>query len=361
MKPANIFIGDSGTAVLGDFDVSHDDGVRLTTTVVSGATVAFMAPELRVPGSRATKASDMFAFGTTVEHVRGRLDDDVTRVVSRCTAARPDTRCSAEQALADDFFRGAACRSDQWKGADCIIMAHCGGELQPATAGVHCPSGHFVCTADLEALIASRSEAAEEVQCPDPSCGTREYEVALLASTVSRDAFSTWMRGRERRTEATLVAGMEAQYRQQLEAKLAEYSAVDGEVKRHADAIIERFINISCPACRAVFVDFTGCTALTCGVSTCKTTFCAWCLADCGVDAHPHVLQCRENPVRTDPTADPLFTTLDKWKAAMAERSGRLVRKYLEESIHESSVRSKVEDRLTAVVGSRRSLKRRRQ
>jgi hypothetical protein len=216
VKPANIFIGDSGTAVLGDFDVSHDDGVRLTTTVVSGATVAFMAPELRVPGSRATKASDMFAFGTTVDHVRGRLDDDVTRVVSRCTATRPDTRCSAEQALADDFFRGAACRSDQWKGADCIIMAHCGGELQPATAGVHCPSGHFVCTADLEALIASRSDSAEEVQCPDPSCGTREYEVALLASTVSRDAFATWMRGRERRTEATLVAGMEAQYMQQL-------------------------------------------------------------------------------------------------------------------------------------------------
>jgi hypothetical protein len=251
VKPANIFIGDSGTAVLGDFDVSHDDGVRLTTTVVSGATVAFMAPELLVPGTRATKASDMFAFGKTVEHVRGRLDDDVKQVVSRCTAARPDTRCSAEQALADDFFRGAACRSDQWRGADCIIMAHCGGELQPATAGVHCPSGHFVCTADLEALIASRSEAAEEVQCPDPSCGTREYEVALLASTVSRDAFATWMRGRERRTEATLVAGMEAQYRQQLEAKLAEYSAADGEVKRHVDAIIERFINISCPACRA--------------------------------------------------------------------------------------------------------------
>jgi hypothetical protein len=71
--------------VLGDFDVSHDDGVRLTTTVAFGATVAFMAPELRVIGARASKASDVFAFGKTIEHVRDRLEEDVTPLISRCT------------------------------------------------------------------------------------------------------------------------------------------------------------------------------------------------------------------------------------------------------------------------------------
>jgi serine/threonine protein kinase/Ran GTPase-activating protein (RanGAP) involved in mRNA processing and transport len=353
VKPANIFIGDDGAAVLGDFDVSHDDGIRLTTTVVLGATLAFMAPELRAPGARATKASDVFAFGKTIAHTRRWLEGDVASLVSRCTAAEPADRCTTEQALADNFFRGAACRADEWTSADCMIMAHCGGEVQHATAGVHCTSGHFVCTVDLEALISSRAESADEVQCPDPSCGTRQYEAALLVSTISEASFATWMRGKERRIEATLAAGMEAQYKQQLEAKLAEYSSADGDVKRHTDAIVERFINISCPRCRAVFVDFSDCTALTCGVSTCKAGFCAWCLADCGEDAHQHVPRCPENPAKTDQNADLFYTTLDKWNAAMAKRRQRLVKQYLEEDIHDSSLRRKVVERLRVVTGDR--------
>jgi Ran GTPase-activating protein (RanGAP) involved in mRNA processing and transport len=346
VKPANIFIADDGTAVLGDFDVSHDDGVRLTTTALVGATLAFMAPELRVVGARASKASDVFAFGKTIEHVRDRLQEDVSSFLSRCTAAKPGDRCTAEQALADVFFRGAACRPDEWTSADCKIMAHCGGEAQHAGSGVHCTSGHFVCTADLEALIVSRAETADEVQCPDQSCGTRRYDAALLAAAISKGAFAAWMRGKERRIEAALAAGLEAQLKQQLEAKLAEYSAVDGDVKRHTDAIVERFVNISCPRCRAVFIDFTGCTALTCGVTRCKAAFCAWCLTDCGDDAHQHVPRCPENASRADEHADPFFTSFDRWQTAMADRTRRLVKQYLEEDIHDTKVRKKVVERL---------------
>jgi hypothetical protein len=351
VKPANIFIADDGTAVLGDFDVSHDDGVRLTTTVVVGATLAFMAPELRVVGARASKASDVFAFGKTIEHVRDRLQEDVSSLLSRCTAAKPGDRCTAEQALADVFFRGAACRPDDWTSADCKIMAHCGGEAQHAGSGVHCASGHFVCTADLEALIETYVLSIEKVRCPVEDCDTPQYEAALLVSTINEDAFAAWMRGKERRIEAAIAAGMEAQLRQQLEAKLAEYSAADGDVKRHTDAIVERFVNISCPRCRAVFVDFSDCTALTCSQSTCKAGFCAWCLTDCGDDAHQHVPRCPENPARTDNTADPFFTTEDKWKEAMAKRKHRLIKKYLEEDIHDTSIRAMVVERVRAVTG----------
>lgn len=38
---------------------------------------------------------------------------------------------------------------------------------------------------------------------------------------------------------------------------------------------------------------FQGCFALTC--SKCHTGFCAWCLANCGRDAHSHVARCVEN------------------------------------------------------------------
>ena len=53
-------------------------------------------------------------------------------------------------------------------------------------------------------------------------------------------------------------------------------------------------LNLRCPGCKAVFVDFDGCFALTCAVNTCRRGFCAWCLKDCGADAHAHVATCPE-------------------------------------------------------------------
>jgi hypothetical protein len=59
--------------------------------------------------------------------------------------------------------------------------------------------------------------------------------------------------------------------------------------------IVSEILNLGCPRCRIVFVDFEGCFALTC--HACGCGFCAWCLLDCGVDAHTHVPGCKENRV----------------------------------------------------------------
>ena len=59
--------------------------------------------------------------------------------------------------------------------------------------------------------------------------------------------------------------------------------------------IRNEILNLRCPACGAVFVDFDGCFALRCAVSTCRRAFCALCLTDCGSDAHMHVALCPKN------------------------------------------------------------------
>ena len=56
--------------------------------------------------------------------------------------------------------------------------------------------------------------------------------------------------------------------------------------------ITENILNLRCPRCRLVFAEFDGCFALTC---KCRAGICAWCLADCGADAHGHVARCPEN------------------------------------------------------------------
>ena len=54
------------------------------------------------------------------------------------------------------------------------------------------------------------------------------------------------------------------------------------------------------PSWRSVFGQFTGCAALTCAYAGCNAHFCAFCLADCGSDAHPHVRTCRLNPKQNE-------------------------------------------------------------
>ncbi|KAL7536603.1 hypothetical protein ACHAXR_008142 [Thalassiosira sp. AJA248-18] len=48
-------------------------------------------------------------------------------------------------------------------------------------------------------------------------------------------------------------------------------------------------INLKCPRCQAAFHDYDGCNSLTCSIPSCKASFCAICLKDCGRDAHQHV------------------------------------------------------------------------
>ena len=52
-------------------------------------------------------------------------------------------------------------------------------------------------------------------------------------------------------------------------------------------------INLKCPRCKTAFYDYDGCNALSCG--SCRASFCAICLKDCGADAHSHVTQFHGN------------------------------------------------------------------
>ena len=66
------------------------------------------------------------------------------------------------------------------------------------------------------------------------------------------------------------------------------------ERRVHAAALkLRELLNDSCPRCGAAFVDFTASCALTC--HRCGCAFCAWCLTDCGADAHRHVAMCDRN------------------------------------------------------------------
>ena len=80
--------------------------------------------------------------------------------------------------------------------------------------------------------------------------------------------------------------------------------------------ISENILNLRCPRCKHPFLDFDGCFALTCH---CRAAFCAWCLTDCGTDAHAHLGTCREGNGL-------LYGTKQDFAAHHRSRRERLVR-----------------------------------
>ena len=119
-----------------------------------------------------------------------------------------------------------------------------------------------------------------------------DIQLALhLRSTP--EAFTLYLGGRRQLLEKELAR--DADERLQLELKkLTEMDEQQREVLSAHRHITENIINLKCPRCKAVFVDFEGCFAVKC--SSCPCGFCAWCFADCGSDAHPHVMQCPHKP-----------------------------------------------------------------
>ena len=96
------------------------------------------------------------------------------------------------------------------------------------------------------------------------------------------------------------------------------------QVQRHHQYIREQILTLQCPRCGQAFFDFDGCFALTCG--RCKAAFCAYCLRDCGHDAHQHVANCPDNLA---PGRD-VFGREDLFTAAQQQRRRRMVKKYLD-------------------------------
>ena len=93
--------------------------------------------------------------------------------------------------------------------------------------------------------------------------------------------------------------------------------------------IIQDILTLKCPRqhCRRAFLDFDGCFALTCGACTCA--FCAYCLEDCGRDAHSHVAKCQYNIA----PGKSVHATFQVFERAQRERRTRLLKQHLAQHV----------------------------
>ena len=174
-----------------------------------------------------------------------------------------------------------------------------------------CAERHYTCGDCFEAYV--KSEAGKplgelkkregRVVCPSNTdamkgadrCNAPPFADKDIASNVSDEAFEAYLRAREKMKEETMAEEMRTEMERRVELERERAAAGAGAAERLRAAkehIIETILTLCCPRCKQAFVDFDGCFALSC--SRCSAGFCAYCLADCGRDAHQHVGTCPE-------------------------------------------------------------------
>jgi hypothetical protein len=136
-------------------------------------------------------------------------------------------------------------------------------------------------------------------------CASPALYLHSLAGQVSEDVFElfehSWTSGLVSKAEQEEASRSDSGFNDRLNKLLEDIakSREDAEAQMHVRRIVDTILTLACPGCRKAFVDYNDCAALECkdeGGNGCGTAFCAYCLENCGQNAHPHVRVCRYNP-----------------------------------------------------------------
>ena len=187
VKPSNIMVTGSEHGCLADFDLSLNYSERISTAFAStsrtavGYTPGFEAPELLHTGS--TIATDMYAFGKTVECVKGRcggaelseafaageLEGEpltsaaADEFIHLLTAPDPSERLKADEALKHSFFSPVLAWSlRQIRECSLFLCEKCPGGRVALKNGIECSHGHFLCNGCLEML--TKQAGSDEIR-----------------------------------------------------------------------------------------------------------------------------------------------------------------------------------------------------
>ena len=335
LKPDNVLL-DAGRPVIADFGISVVATKTLAAQTSIKGTFAYMSPEqfgelVGPPADVWSLACVILEIGTgvapwaglTMQAIMGKVvvhkkappvpdGCPCAAVLRRCFTFDPAGRPTAAQ-LQDELLLLLAKTTGGGAGpSELHECAICMDEL-PLAAGVLCAAGgagprHFVCKANgcFDGLVKSASQLDMMNQfqqrggvcCPGEGC-LKPYTDRAVAQHVSDDAaYDGYRQAQDRLTEMRVVQEAEVERVRKAEAEKARRAALSAAQREVDDARLELepLLYLACPRCSQVFVDWSGCTSLSCCGVGCACVFCAWCLKDCGKDAHSHVAVCPMKP-----------------------------------------------------------------
>ncbi|CAK9020611.1 Serine/threonine-protein kinase RUNKEL (Protein EMBRYO DEFECTIVE 3013) (Protein RUNKEL), partial [Durusdinium trenchii] len=343
VKPSNVFLTPNLHAVIGDFDGLRE--IEQSMTRGMHVTFEYLPPEVRDGSVEKVDASiDMFALGVIMEQLFAGLECDATALIGRLKAIDPQDRPSSTQVLDDPFLAAPEVVLHE-----CLVCcAH-----HTASQVVTCEANHSLCDDCFRESVGSFARGDTETQlqvaengavkCLFPTCPEMipAQEAALHADS---ETWETVMNGVKDHVEQ----GLSVEFQRRLDEAL-ESRREDLQVEQHRNTVIESILNLQCPRCGTVFLDFNGCCALSCSSASCSCEFCAWCLRDCGDssdDCHRHVANCPEN---THKHIDSVFGDMTKVLEAMQRRRADKLKAYWAEKLANQSLA--VQQGVAAAIG----------
>lgn len=214
--------------------------------------------------------------------------------------------------------------------------------------------GHFMCHDCFDGHVIQEADKPTfdgNIYCPcrpaaAGGCTSEAYPGAVIARHATGAAFEAFNHSRAALRERENNEKMQRDFDARLEAEKAKFEemlkATAAEQHKLLNAkkhIVEKILTLSCPRCGQAFIDFNGCCALTCSRQGCNCGFCAYCLEDCGGDAHTHVASC---PMGRD--FGGVFCSEQTFKRAQLERRRLMVVKYLDRSGFDAGARDRLLD-----------------
>jgi hypothetical protein len=156
-----------------------------------------------------------------------------------------------------------------------------------------------------------------------------EFDDTIIAIRVGSIVFAKYRKANEIALEVE-VCKREYEKNQKALIEMKE-NKKDTACHRHRLYIAENILTLCCPRCKVPFIDFEGCFAVSCHACNCQ--FCAWCLKDCGVDAHSHVKIC---PSSLAPGG--FYGQLSQFNTVHVAQRKKAVISYLEKLPHDEKI-----------------------
>ena len=229
-----------------------------------------------------------------------------------------------------------------------IVCVSCYDDF-PSSAGVECTATasekHFLCDGCFEVCVASQTGAdyrgvfvRHGSQCVCSFClpaSVNAFSDRQLATHTNDTVFAQFRKAAEEVVQVqvtTQVTGeLTRKHKENIAAmrvEIANATAQERRILEHRLHIVEEILTLKCQhrGCGAAIFDFDSCFAVTCNL--CGNEFCAWCLLDCGEDAHKHVMQCRESK-----SPGSVHGTFDQFNEHQNSKRKQRVEQYLAQAV----------------------------
>jgi serine/threonine protein kinase len=291
IKPANVFLTAAHRAVVGDFDGICNLDTSMSASILSAATVGYIAPEI-ISGAqqRFTTACDVYACGKIVQEL---FSDGVLwqqqeiacrdELLAQLLQLVPTDRPTAQMASHHDFL------NEPLKDVNIIQCNSC-YEIVPVTAGIQCSAtataaavgavgstSHFTCDDCMSRYVASvvGVDAAPYqqlamnkgcVSCPILPCTSTAFSPQTIASHLTQAVHDSYIDALRIGNESLLIPKLEADYERRLQilkdtiqsTTTTVVSNMDDTVRLAELHVIENIVTLKCPKCAQGFYDFEG-------------------------------------------------------------------------------------------------------